>query len=288
MQNVDIYQTAGLGILAQYSENLSVENTRIIPNAAKGRFFDSHDDGVHVSNCKGLVRVVDSVFDGLLDDPINVHGTTVKIIEKKASDTVLARFMHHQSMGLDFAWPGDRISFLDNTTMLSEGEGEVKAIKALSATDVEIVFKSPIPGNVRPDFALENLTWAPDVEIKRNFFGNGRARSVLVSTPGHVVIEDNRFESSGSAILIAGDANYWFESGAVRDVLIRNNEFADECLTNNFVAHNVEYRGMVDEPSFCAIVRAVTKDHPCSRVSWKAASTIMSLVKTVLCVMVSS
>ena len=55
--------------------------------------------------------------------------------------------------------------------------------------------------------ALENLTWSPDVEIKNTFFGSCRARGLLVTTPGKVVIENNIFESSGSAILIAGDAN---------------------------------------------------------------------------------
>jgi hypothetical protein len=49
-----------------------------------------------------------------------------------------------------------------------------------------------------------------------------------------VVIEDNRFESSGSAILIAGDANYWYESGAVRDVTIRRNQFTAACLTSMY------------------------------------------------------
>jgi hypothetical protein len=47
-----------------------------------------------------------------------------------------------------------------------------------------------------------------------------------------VLIEGNHFESSGSAILIAGDANNWYETGAVKDVTIRNNVFADPCLTS--------------------------------------------------------
>ena len=41
------------------------------------------------------------------------------------------------------------------------------------------------------------------------------------------IIENNVFESSGSSILIAGDANGWYESGAVTDVLIRHNTFND-------------------------------------------------------------
>jgi hypothetical protein len=55
-----------------------------------------------------------------------------------------------------------------------------------------------------------------------------------MSTPGKVIIESNIFESSGSAILIAGDANGWYESGAVTDVLIRNNIFNDPCLTSMY------------------------------------------------------
>jgi hypothetical protein len=34
---------------------------------------------------------------------------------------------------------------------------------------------------------------------------------LLVSIPGKVIINQNEFESSGSAILIAGDANGWYE-----------------------------------------------------------------------------
>jgi hypothetical protein len=55
-----------------------------------------------------------------------------------------------------------------------------------------------------------------------------------VTTPGKVVIERNVFESSGSAILISGDANGWYESGAVRDVLICGNTFNDPCMTNPY------------------------------------------------------
>jgi hypothetical protein len=49
-----------------------------------------------------------------------------------------------------------------------------------------------------------------------------------------VVIERNHFESSGAAVLIAGDANMWYESGAVRDVLVRGNVFGPACLSSPY------------------------------------------------------
>lgn len=49
-----------------------------------------------------------------------------------------------------------------------------------------------------------------------------------------VLIEDNYFESSGSAILVAGDSNFWFESGACKDVTIRRNTFTNKCNSSYY------------------------------------------------------
>jgi hypothetical protein len=111
-------------------------------------------------------------------------------------------------------------------------EGTVHAFKLLNETDFEVTLAKPAPAELEEGDALENLTWAPDLKIRGCKFGSCRARGLLVTTPGTVVIEDNVFESSGSAILISGDANGWYESGGVRDVFIRGNTFKAPCLTN--------------------------------------------------------
>ena len=51
------------------------------------------------------------------------------------------------------------------------------------------------------------------------------ARSVLITTKGRVLVENNYFSSQMKGILIEGDNNYWYESGAVEDIMIRNNVF---------------------------------------------------------------
>ena len=56
----------------------------------------------------------------------------------------------------------------------------------------------------------------------------------LFSTPLKTVVERNLFDhTSGTAILLCGDCNGWFETGACRNVLIRNNRFIN-ALTNMF------------------------------------------------------
>jgi len=232
VRDVNLYNTGGLGVLGQFTENIRLDGANVAPNTAKGRYLSGHDDGAHFSNCRGQITVENCTFAGLMDDPINVHGTSVRIIEKRADNRLLCRFMHEQSVGLEWGRPGESVGFIEHEGMSTMGTGTLTAFTPSSLTDFEVTFNAPVPADIKEGDALENLTWAPDVLLRKNHFGSCRARGVLISTPGKVVIEDNAFDSSGSAILVAGDANMWYESGAVREVLIRRNTFNAPCLTN--------------------------------------------------------
>jgi hypothetical protein len=234
ISNLNMYHNAGLGILSQYSENLTFRKVNCVPNPAKNRVLSGHDDGFHYSNCRGEIIIDSCRFQALMDDPVNVHGTSVRIIEKKDEKTLICKFMHPQSIGFVWARAGEKIGFLENDAMNTVAEGTVNSFRALDPEVFEISFREPVPALIISGDALENLSWTPDVMIRNSFFGSNRARGILMTTPGKVIIENNIFESSGSAILIAGDANQWYESGAVKDVLIRNNIFNDQCMTSMY------------------------------------------------------
>ncbi|MEA3462748.1 MAG: hypothetical protein U9R49_12755, partial [Bacteroidota bacterium] len=217
VEHVEVYHTAGLGILSQYSENISMEGVKLVPNPNKNRYLSGHDDGFHFSNCRGQISVQNCEFAALMDDPINIHGTSVRVEEILTDRKLRCRFMHHQSAGLLWARPGEHIGFLESASMLTMDQGIVKEFRVLNPEEFEITFGEPVPDELAVNDALENLDWTPDAHIADNRFMSCRARGILVSTPGKVVIEGNHFESSGSAILIAGDANNWYETGAVKD-----------------------------------------------------------------------
>ena len=234
IENMNMYQNAGLGILSQYSSNLTFRAVNCVPNPARNRILSGHDDGFHYSNCNGLITVDSCRFLALMDDPINVHGTCVRVAEIKDNRTLICKFMHNQSIGFIWARSGEKIGFIENDAMNTFGTGIAQSFRTISPELFEITFQNPLPEELEEGDALENLTWTPDVVITNSFFGSNRARGILVTTPGKVIIENNVFESSGSAILIAGDANGWYESGAVKDVLIRNNIFNDPCMTSMY------------------------------------------------------
>ena len=70
-------------------------------------------------------------------------------------------------------------------------------------------------------FVLEGRVIARHPEIR------GVDLKITSGNPVRVVDGENYFSSMMAGVLIAGDANSWFESGSVRDVLIRNNTFVN-------------------------------------------------------------
>jgi hypothetical protein len=230
LENVEVWGTAGLGILCQQSRKLTFLHTHVRPQPDTGLVCGPKDDGYHFSGCSGQITLDACIVAGTADDPINVHGTSLPVVEQTGSATVTARFGHPQSIGQSlWARPGNRISVIDRETLLPSQENCVKSFRLVDPQTVEIEFAKSFLEPVTQAHALENLSDTPDVTIRGCAFSNGRARGILCSTPGKVLIENNTFIIHGAAILIPGDANGWYESGAVNDVTIRGNRF-DNCL----------------------------------------------------------
>jgi hypothetical protein len=233
-ENINMYHTSGLGFLFQYCENISLTNVNVVPNPAKNRFLSSHADGFHFSGCKGEIQIDNCRFEGLMDDPVNVHGTNVEIVGIVDSKTLMCRFKHSMSVGLAWAQKGDQIGFINNKTMATFEKGVIENFIILNKDSMLVGLENDISDKIQMGFALENLTWTPDVTITNCFAGSNRARGFLISTPGDVLVKNNIFQTSGAAILIAGDANKWYESGAVKNVQIIDNEFRAPCNSSYY------------------------------------------------------
>lgn len=226
LEQVDAYSSCGLGFLVQHSDTARLTDVRFIPKPGSGRLFSSRDDGLQVSGCRGRIEVNRCVFEGMMDDPINVHGTYLPVTGRTDERTLLCRFGHGQSIGQTWwADPGDAVAYVFRDSVTSHGTNQVRGFRLLNDHEAEIRLAEPVPGEIGPGWVLENMSAHPSVDIRNSRFGNQRARGVLFTTPRPVVLEGNTFYTSGSAVLINGDANGWFESGAVADALIRSNTF---------------------------------------------------------------
>lgn len=109
----------------------------------------------------------------------------------------------------------------------------VTSVKRLTDRTVEVALDRPVPQALELDHdCVENMSCTPEVEIRNCHFTRTSTRGTLMTTPRKVVIAENTYYKTGmSAILIEGDAEGWYESGPVKDVLIENNTFID-CAYN--------------------------------------------------------
>lgn len=233
LENITIHYADGMGVLAQSSNNLTLSLVDIVPNKDRGRFFSTQADATHFSGCGGTITSKSGTYIGMMDDAINVHGTYLKVLRQIDDRTLEAAYMHPQAYGFSWGDPQDAVQFIRPDTMETVAPNRVTNVKAIDLKRFHLTFRDPLPENV-VGMGVENLTRTPAVEFSSNKIANNRARGALFSTPKPVDCFGNTFDHvSGCAILLCGDCNGWFETGACTDVNIENNEFID-CLTSPF------------------------------------------------------
>lgn len=244
VRNVKVHYAEGMGLLAQLCENITLDGFSVcLKGEQDPRYFTTQADATHFSGCKGLILSKNGLYEGMMDDAINVHGTYLKVVKRMDDHTLVGRYMHDQSWGFDWGNPGDRVQFIRSATMdLIGEENRITAIRPYDKEEVKgarefvITFEKPVAVeiNEHAGFGIENLTWTPQVVFSDNVVRNNRARGALFSTPQDVLVENNLFDhTSGTAILLCGDCNGWYETGACRKVVIRHNRFIN-ALTNLF------------------------------------------------------
>ena len=236
VENVAVHYAEGMGLLAQNSENIELDRFSVCLRVGDGRYFTTQADATHFSACSGRIYAHDGLYESMMDDAINVHGTYLKITACRDNRTVTARYMHNQSWGFAWGAAGEQVQLVRSRTM--DTAGAPNSIESIEPADgnmreFTIRFAAPLPDEVLTagtgeNYGIENLARTPEVDFIRNTVRNNRARGALFSTPRRVEVADNLFDhTSGCAILLCGDCNGWYETGACRDVTIRRNRFVD-------------------------------------------------------------
>ena len=239
--NVTVHYAEGMGLLMQTCENVTLDNFNVSLREGDGRYFTTQADATHFSSCKGVITSKNGLYEGMMEDAINVHGTYLRVVERLDDYTLVGRYMHVQAYGFYWGGAGDDVQFVKSDVMEVTESNRVVEIapydkeQIAGCKDFKIRFEHPLPQDIaNGNYGIENLEWTPEVVFADNVVRNNRARGALFSTPKHTVVENNLFDyTSGTAILLCGDCNGWFETGACRDVVIRGNRFVN-ALTNMF------------------------------------------------------
>lgn len=246
-ENLWLANPGNFSMLFQFSDGVTIKNCNLEPLPNSHRTNSTFADMVHFSGCKGLVSITNSRFVGAHDDPINVHGTHLKVVEKINPKELKLRFMHGQTFGFEAFAKGDRISLTNPHTLISLGENSVTGARLVSPREMVITLEKPLTAEQNEqavELVVENITHNPDLLVENCYFGRIPTRGILVSTRGEVKIRYNTFyRMMMSAILIANDAMSWFESGPVTNVEILGNRFIDCAAPVIYIAPENEIDG---------------------------------------------
>ncbi|MFR9546084.1 MAG: right-handed parallel beta-helix repeat-containing protein [Rikenellaceae bacterium] len=232
LSDIAVHHALGMAFLFERSENITIQNSQVCLSEGSNRVISSTADASHFANCKGDILIEGCRFENMLDDGVNVHGTYVVVSDMVDNHTLRAELQHFEQLGFKFADAGDEIWFINAPSpQRSVKSATVKSVKYLNEKVMEITFDEPILDAVKEGDLLENKTWNPTFTMRGCTVQNHRARSIVLKTPLKTLIEDNYFSSMMSGVLFRGESKFWYESGAVEDVLIKGNTFhnAGDC-----------------------------------------------------------
>lgn len=231
-KNLDIQYIHGFGMVGQTSTNITLDTINFAAPEESGRTTAGYADFIQMSGCKGLVKVVNSSFSNPHDDPINIHGTFLQVSERISDRQFKVQYKHNETAGFPNFFVGDEVEFMTKGNMIpvENSVAKVAAVEGPTSEDLTsiiITLDKDMPAEIGQNtHVVENITYTPSVEIKNNVFKETPTRGILVTTRKKVVIENNLFDGMNmSGIYISNDAQGWYESGPVKDVLIQNNTF---------------------------------------------------------------
>ena len=255
VENIDVHYLSGFGWLTQMCFNVEFKEVDFLPREGSGKYTTSNADQLHVAGCGGYFKVTDCNFSMAHDDPINVHGTYMRVEEVIDNQTLRVKYIHGQQGGFSGFHENDEVLFYTRTYLepadgqvedkpfvvaSSIGPGQMYNGEKLDLVNEIITFKEPLPAatiadlnktvtknnEVQPLFVAENVTYTPEVLIKGNRMKSIPTRGILCTTRKPVIIEENIFDNMAmSSIYLSNDADDWYESGPIRNLTIRNNEF---------------------------------------------------------------
>ena len=221
IKEIHILHGAGIGVVGQSCENLRLENYVVDP--MDEGLYATTADAILLTNFKGKVIIDNCRVDRSVYDAISIHGfytVTERITDRNKA---LAKLMHPSQAGTNIYFKGDVLKVSDGNTLKEYSSLTVKeAFIRESPELIMLEFEEDIENKLKIGDYLENNTRTPDVIIKNSYFTDFPA--IRLSSAQKTLFENNVVKNC-NALKINDLMRYWYVSGAVTDVEIKNNLF---------------------------------------------------------------
>ena len=129
IENVSIFRSYGMGILAQKTENVSIDKLNVV--AKENNLFSLSADATHFVNCKGVIEVRNSSFSEQMDDALNIHGIFTKIVDK-TDDYIMVKYMHQSAKGINIYDDESEIAVLNPKTLIPDEVYKISKVEVIN------------------------------------------------------------------------------------------------------------------------------------------------------------
>ncbi len=249
LHNVTLYHGGGMGVIAQRSRNLLLDSLVVTPAPGKDRVVSAAADATHFVNCSGYIRMYDCHFANQTDDATNIHGVYYRIADILPDNRIMVELANSAQYGFFYLKRGMKLEFVNAGSLITYAHNKIKSVYSINDRKFMVTLNSPLSSKTKKGDAIAGCDEYPDVHIKGCYFGNNRARGLLLGSRAKMLIENNTFHTPGSALLLEGDARGWFEQAGVRNVIIRNNTF-DNCNFANWNKGTIGCGSGIDQEYF--------------------------------------
>lgn len=226
LDRVKIHHAGCMGLICQMSSDIHFVDSSVVPSG--GRFVSTIVDATHFVNCSGTISVDNCDFSHHIDDAVNVHGIYVRIKSRTDDGRLLVEYSEYQQRGVRTLRSGDFVTLADGVNVDVYLSAFVESVEYLDERNAILGLGVDLPESIREGDVVNVMSRQANLLLRNSRISKNRARGILVSTAGQVVVEGNYFHAPGAAIRISGGVDFWYESGPVSQCLIRNNLF-DHC-----------------------------------------------------------
>ncbi|MBQ9544633.1 MAG: hypothetical protein IJV00_05865 [Clostridia bacterium] len=222
IENYRIIAGWGMGIYTYRAEDLTLDGVKLTHDELSPCIVANAADAVHCFGNSGKMIIKGSVFEGMIDDALNVH-SNFRTVAQTDGDVIVSDLASCEPQAADLFREGDLIAVYRGKTMEEAARYVVKKIGDLGDGRRKFVLDRPAAAHEEGDL-IENITANCELYISDSVFGKANSH-LRLQTRGNTVMKNCQTELP---LYLTGDASYWFESGPLTDLTVENCRFVGE------------------------------------------------------------
>lgn len=227
LENVRILNGPGMGVMPIHSRDLYLDRVMFAPCEKSQGIITNLADALHTFACSGDLVMTDCLFEGMIDDAVNVHGQFYLVEKCEGNCLTVRQTLEGETTGVIIFGAGDRIGVHRSRTTEVDAEYVVRNTRIIDDDLVELTLDRPVSVAHEPGSLVENLSAQVDLIMRGCAFRNANSH-LRIQTAGKIRIEKCEI---GLPLWLTGDGSFWFESSGVRDMVVRDTAFTTEEAT---------------------------------------------------------